>query len=110
MTNDEDLQGKVNQKLADATSQIIDQAHAKDHEEAYRLLRAWGVSHGIGLLIVGTGAIGLAVLFHASFPRATPIILAIAFVFWIVGALLVDVPNWRRTRLARRLLNRSSNR
>lgn len=110
MTSNEDLRDRVNQKLADATSQILAQARAKDYEEANRLIRARGVSFGIGIVVIGTGLIGIAVLLHASYPRSTPIILPLAVALWVVGAVFIDMPNWLRARLAQRLLKRSSNR
>ena len=109
MSNDEDLQQRVNQQLADATSEIIAQSRARDYEEANRLLHAHGVSFGIGMMVLGTGVLCLAAIFHRTFSWATLMYMAAAFALWIAGAIFVDWPNWLRKRLARKLLNRSSN-
>lgn len=110
MSNNDNLQQRVNQKLADATSEIIAQARAKDYEEADRLMHAQGVSFGIGMLVLGTGVLALAAIFHRVFSWASLAYMAIAFLFWIIGAIFIDTPNWLRKRLVRRLLNRSSSR
>lgn len=110
MNDGDDIKQKVDEKLADTMGQIVAQARARDYEEANLLLRAHHVSFGIGMLIIGTGVIGFAAIFHGSFPYAMPIILGIAVALWIIGAFFIDLPNWRRKRLARRLLNRSSRR
>lgn len=110
MTNDDDLQRSVNEKLADATGHIVARARAQDRENVDRLIRARGVSFGIGTLILGTGLIGIAVLVHGRFPHDTPIIVLFAVMLWIVGGIFVDMPNWLRKKLAKQLMNRSSDR
>lgn len=106
---DDDLQQKVNQKLADATSQIV-AARAREFEEGSRLTHRYGATYGIGLLVLGCGAVGLAFIFRGGFSYAMPITLGIAFFAWAMGAIFIQMPNWLRRRLARRLLKHSPNR
>ncbi|HET7662344.1 MAG TPA: hypothetical protein VFK31_01795 [Rhodanobacteraceae bacterium] len=108
--NDEDLQRSVDQRLADATSRVIAKARAHDRENVDRLIRARGASFGIGTLILGTGLIGIAVLVHERYPHDTPLIVLFAVMLWIVGGIFVDMPNWLRKKLAKQLMNRSSDR
>ena len=108
MIDDEDLQQRVSQKLADATSQIIVQARAKEYEAGCRLLRTYGATYGIGMLVLGTGAAVLALILQDWFWLAAPIMLGVALLSWIIGAIFVQMPDWLRKRLARRLLNRES--
>lgn len=110
MTNNDDLQRRVDQRLADATGRIVAKARDQDRENADRLIRARGVSFGIGTLILGTGLIGVAVLVHGRFPHDVPVIVMFAVLLWVVGGIFIDMPNWLRKRLARQLLNRSSDR
>lgn len=110
MTNGDDLQQSVDQRLAAATSRILEKARARDYAEADRLIRARGVSFGIGTLIMGTGLVGIAVLVHDHYPREVPVIVVFAVMLWLVGGVFIDMPNWLRKRLAKQLLNRSSSR
>ena len=110
MIDDEDLQQRVSQKLADATSQIVVQARAKEYEAGRRLLRTYGTTYGIGVLVLGTAAAVLALILQSWLWWAAPIMLGVALPSWIIGAIFVQMPNWLHERLARRLLNRESNR
>jgi hypothetical protein len=99
---------RVAEQLSKATRQVLERSRARDYEEADRLLHARGVSFGIGLLVLGTGVIGLAILFNSLFPQKRNIILVFfAFALWAIGGVFIDMPNWLRARLARRLLRRS---
>lgn len=100
-------QQRVEEKLAETASKIVDQARALDREEAHRLLRARSISFGLGMLVLGGGMIGVASFFQRQYPRDAAIILIFALAMWIIAGVFIDYPNWLRSRLARKLLERS---